>query len=201
MTEREILMLRRDVVAAMVPSGTRIVLQEGTEVTLSQALGDSYTLEVFGNLVRLDSVDADAIGKVPTSPLDDLPKDATLEEKVWTLLKRVYDPEIPVNIVDLGLVYACQILAIEKTDGEDALQGVAQSVLGEGHLETEQYDVKVIMTLTAPGCGMGPVIAEDVKQKILLLPEVMTAEVEIVFDPPWTQDMMSDAAKLELGML
>lgn len=181
MTEREILVLRRDVVAAMVPSGTRIVLQEGTEVTLTQAKGDSYTLEVFGNLVRLDGVDADAIGREAMNPLDKLSPDATTEEKIWELLKMVFDPEIPVNIVDLGLVYACEVVEVADSD-------------------PQEYIVKIIMTLTAPGCGMGPVIAADAKQKILILPEVKEADVEIVFDPPWSQDMMSDAAKLELGM-
>ncbi len=176
--EREVLLLRRDVVASMVPSGARIVLQEGSEVTLTQAKGNSYTLEVFGNLVRLDGVDADAIGKTPHNPAEDLPKDATLEEKVWALLQTVFDPEIPVNIVDLGLIYNCEIETNDKN----------------------KFFVRITMTLTAPGCGMGPVIAADAEQKVLLLDEVTGVDIDLVFDPPWNQDMMSAAAKLELGM-
>lgn len=174
----EIITLSRDVHALMVPAGANILLQEGTEVRLVQALGSSFTVEVYGNLARVDGKDADALGKEAHSPLEDMAEDASLEDKVWAMLKSVYDPEIPVNIVDLGLVYKVDIS--EHADG--------------GHR------VYIEMTLTAPGCGMGPVISEDAKNKVYTIPGVTEAEVEIVFDPPWHRDLMSEEAKLELGM-
>lgn len=181
MLEKEIIVLSRDCTALLVPSGARIMLHVGTEVTITQSLGNSYTVAVYGNLARIDGKDADALGKTPTNPLDALPADASIEDQVWLQLKSVYDPEIPVNIVDLGLVYQCDIQP-DLTDNTG-------------------YHVKIEMTLTAPGCGMGPVIAHDAKQKILSIPSIKTAEIDIVFDPPWDQSRMSDAAKLELGML
>ena len=179
MNKGEIVILSRDCMAMMVPSGARILLHEGTEVTITQALGNSFTVNVYGNLARIANQDADALGKEPESPLLDLPEDATLQDKVWAQLQTVFDPEIPVNIVDLGLVYACNIQALEE---------------GE-------YRVQIDMTLTAPGCGMGPVIAEDARCKILAVPEVKDAHVDIVFDPPWDRSMMSQAAQLQLGVL
>lgn len=181
MTEKQIIILSRDCFALLVPSGARIMLHKDTEVTITQSLGNSYTVSVYGNLARIDGKDADALGKTPTNPLDALPVNATIEEKVWLQLKSVYDPEIPVNIVDLGLVYQCKV----QPDLKD----------------NTGYVVNIEMTLTAPGCGMGPVIASDAKQKILAIPGVNSAEIEIVFDPPWDQSKMSDMAKLELGML
>lgn len=175
---REVVILARDVMALMVPSGARIMLHKDTEVTITQALGNAFTVNVYGNLARIESKDADALGKDVADPLDDLSEDASTEDKVWAQLKTVYDPEIPVNIVDLGLVYAVTM--------NDAVENTCT--------------VSVTMTLTAPGCGMGPVIAEDAKQKILSIPEVTEATVEIVFDPPWDRSMMSDAAQLELGL-
>lgn len=180
-SEKQIIILNRDCTALLVPSGARIMLHEGTEVTVTQSLGSSYTVSVYGNLARIDGKDADALGKTPTDPLSELPDNATIEEKIWHQLKTVYDPEIPVNIVDLGLVYACHV----TPDLED----------------NTGFNVQIIMTLTAPGCGMGPVIAHDAKQKVLAVPGIKTADVEIVFDPPWDQSKMSDLAKLELGML
>lgn len=177
--EREIVILRRDTPALMVPSGAQIILHEGTEVTVTQALGSSYTVSVFGNLARIDAKDADALGLEAKSPLEDLPEDVSLEEKCMTMLKTVFDPEIPVNIVDLGLIYGVEVK--ERKDGT--------------------FYVWIEMTLTAPGCGMGPVIAGDAKSRVVSIPEVSDAHVEIVFDPPWDQSMMSDAAKLQLGML
>ena len=177
--ERQIIILRRDIPALMVPSGAQIILHEGTEVTITQALGNSYTVSVFGNLARIDAKDADALGLEAKSPLEDLPEDASLEDKCMTLLKTVFDPEIPVNIVDLGLIYGVEIK----------------------QREDNSFYVWIDMTLTAPGCGMGPVIAGDAKERILSIPEVSDAHIEIVFDPPWDQSMMSEAAKLQLGML
>lgn len=179
MKPKEVVILARDTMAMMVPSGARIQLHKGTEVTITQSLGNTYTVNVYGNLARIESKDADALGKEAVNPLADLPEDASIEDCVWAQLRTVFDPEIPVNIVDLGLVYRCEI---------------------EPHANG-QCDVNIVMTLTAPGCGMGPVIAEDAKQKVLMIPTVESADVEIVFDPPWEQSMMSDMAKLELGML
>ncbi|MCH9643724.1 MAG: putative Fe-S cluster assembly protein SufT [Gammaproteobacteria bacterium] len=180
MTEsREIIVLSRDCMALMVPSGARILLHEGTEVTVTQSLGSSFTVNVYGNLARIEAKDADALGKEVQSVLDDLPEDATLEDKIWTQLKTVFDPEIPVNIVDLGLVYKHEV-----TDREDGSRMVW-----------------IEMTLTAPGCGMGPVIAADAREKVLVIDEVSEVDIELTFDPPWDQSMMSDAAKLELGLL
>lgn len=176
---REITILNRDCTALMVPSGARILLHEGTEVTITQALGNSFTVNVYGNLARIDANDADALGKEVRRPLDDLAEDATLEDKVWTQLKTVFDPEIPVNIVDLGLVYSSEIT--QREDGS--------------------HVVWISMTLTAPGCGMGPVIAADAREKVLVIDGVSEVDVELVFDPPWEQSMMSEAAQLELGLL
>ena len=124
---------------------------------------------------RIDSKDADALGKEP-EPIFEIAENenTTLENKIWSLLRSCYDPEIPVNIVDLGLIYGIDI---------------------------DDSDIKIRMTLTAPGCGMGPIIAEDAKTRVLNLPEVKNVEIEMIFDPPWDRSMMSEQAKLELGML
>lgn len=179
--EKKIIILNRDCMALLVPSGARIMLHLGTEVTITQSLGNSYTVSVYGNLARIDGKDADALGETSVDPLAELPEEATLDDKIWWQLKTVYDPEIPVNIVDLGLVYQCDT----KPDSEDPAR----------------WHVHIVMTLTAPGCGMGPVIAHDAKQKLLSIPEVKSVDIEIVFDPPWDQSKMSDLAKLELGLL
>ena len=175
---REIVILQRDTMAYMVPSGARIMLHSGTEVKITQSLGDSFTVDVYGNLARIDGNDADALGKEKLDPLAGLPEGASAGDVVWLLLKTVYDPEIPVNIVDLGLIYGCKLNVVE-----------------EG-----QHAVAITMTLTAPGCGMGPVIAEDVKRVLLSQDDIIEVEVDIVFDPPWDRSMMTAEAKLELGM-
>lgn len=180
MSDKEVVYLTRDCYALMVPSGAKIMLHEGSEVVITQSLGHSYTVNVYGNLARIDGRDADALGKENVAVTSTLPSDASIMDHIWAQLRTVYDPEIPVNIVELGLVYDCQIQPHEQ--------------------EENQYHVKITMTLTAPGCGMGPVIAEDVKQRVMDIPQVLNAEVEIVFDPPWSQEKMSDVAKLELGM-
>jgi probable FeS assembly SUF system protein SufT len=189
-SEREIIALYRDCTAMMVPSGARIMLHQGTEVTITQSLGNSYTVNVFGNLARIDGKDADALGKTVHHPIEDLPEDCSLEDKIWAQLKTVFVPEIPVNIVDLGLVYGCKIEVLPENNEENPNKAMLNN----------HYRVNISMTLTAPGCGMGPVIAEDAKQKVLIIPEVKEAEVEITFDPPWDRSMMSDLAKLELGI-
>ncbi len=179
MTDHTIVVLNRDVDALLIPSGAKIYLREGTEVTITQELGHSFTVNIYGNLARIEGKDADALGKEAKAMTTELPEGMSVHDWVWTQLKTCYDPEIPVNIVDLGLVYACQIKEITPEEG---------------------YKVAITMTLTAPGCGMGPVIVEDVKQKLNALPLIKETQVELVFDPPWDRSMMSDLAKLELGM-
>ena len=168
----------------MIPSGEKVLVPEGAHATITQALGGTYTLITDrGLMVRVSGREVEAIGKTPVEapqanegePIDE----KKLEELVWDQLKTCYDPEIPVNIVDLGLVYLCDL---QPRDGGG-------------------YDVKIKMTLTAPGCGMGPVLAADVKNKVETLPDVKDADVEVVFDPVWDRSMMSDAAKLQLGMM
>jgi len=170
----------RDCPAVLVPQGDAVTLPAGTAGYITQALGGSYTVFVEGNLFRIAGQDADAIGKEPTEPLE-LPPDAAdeaVEELVWRQLRTCFDPEIPINIVDLGLVYEASV-----THREDG-----------GRL------VVVRMTLTAPGCGMGDILVDDVRTKLEMIPTVQETDVELVFDPPWTQNMMSDAARLETGM-
>jgi probable FeS assembly SUF system protein SufT len=184
-TQQAQITLKRDCEAVLIPSGERTMLGAGTEVTLSQTLGGAYTVVAGHHLARIDGKDADALGMTP-SPEATVPTEPQLspeglvrEDLVWRQLKTCYDPEIPVNIVELGLIYD---LAIAPHP-----EGGSQ--------------VEVKMTLTAPGCGMGAMIAEDVQQKVLALPGVTESKVELVWDPPWTQAMMSEAAKLELGLM
>jgi probable FeS assembly SUF system protein SufT len=179
MTEREIITLQRDCMAFMVPSGARIILHEGTEVTITQSLGNSYTVSVYGNLARIDANEADALGKEPVDFFADMDPGADLDEQVVHVMRHVFDPEIPVNIVDLGLVYGVDVKA----------------------LDSGEQSVTINLTLTAPGCGMGPVIADDVKRLVSSLEPVKHVEVEFVFDPPWERSMMSEAAQLQLGVL
>ena len=172
--------LKRDCDAILIPVGTKITIPAGTRVTITQALGGSYTVNVQGNLARIDGKDADALGltRAATEGEDEIATGPVDEELVWAALKTCYDPEIPTNIVDLGLVYECKIAPLNSGN---------------------QVDIK--MTLTAPGCGMGPFIVEDVRSKVLAVPNVTIANVELVFDPPWDQSMMSDEAKLQTGMM
>lgn len=181
MVSREPRTLSRDVEVAAIPYGDKITLTSGTTVYITQALGGSYTaMTDHGYLVRVDGTDADAIGEKPTKPLTaEEVAGRSIEEVAWDQLKSVFDPEIPVNIVDLGLVYECQV---EKLDGD-------------------KKKVKVRFTLTAPGCGMGDFLREDVRSKLLTIPGVDEADVEVVLDPPWDQSMMSDGARLQLGMM
>ncbi len=175
-------LLSRDVVAHQIPSGDKHTLNKGETVFIHQVLGGSYTIQTATGLYRLNGTDADAIGEqvqavdiTNTTGTDGAP-DA---EAVWAQLRQVFDPEIPVNIVDLGLIYSLDIA--KQDDG--------------GHR------VDVQMTLTAPGCGMGPVIAEDARNKILLVPGVTTADVRITWDPPWNQSMISEEGKMKLGLI
>ena len=173
----ETVKLGRDVEGIQIPAGHTVTLEKGWDVTITQSLGGSYTVQVpmLGGLFRIAGPDADAIGKevtaAPTAASGDL------AQQIWSTLKTCYDPEIPVNIVDLGLVYDMRIA--------DAPGG-------------QRVDVK--MTLTAPGCGMGGAIASDARQKLLSLPGVSDAEVEVVWDPPWSPQMISPEGKERLGM-
>jgi probable FeS assembly SUF system protein SufT len=181
MVSREPRTLSRDVEVAAIPYGDRLTLTAGTTVYVTQALGGSYTaMTDHGYLVRIEGTDADAIGEEPTRPMsaEDM-AGRTTEEVAWDQLKTVFDPEIPVNIVDLGLVYKCEVEPLEE--GKEK--------------------VSVQFTLTAPGCGMGDFLREDVRQKLLSIPSVVEAEVEVVLDPPWDQSMMSDGARLQLGLM
>jgi probable FeS assembly SUF system protein SufT len=179
--ENEAFVLSRNTAAVMVPSGDAIELKAGLSGFITQALGGSFTLYIEGNLYRLAGENADAIGKQVLKP-PELPPGATEEDirqLAWQQMRSCYDPEIPINIVELGLVYECEVRPRE--DGERI--------------------VAVKMTLTAPGCGMGDVLVQDVKEKIEIIPTVALAEVELVFDPPWNQSMMSEAARLQTGMM
>ena len=169
--------VRKDCPAVLVPTGVDIELKKGTEVMVTQSLGGSFTLNVYGNLVRVGNEDAESLGLEPL-PMPEIPKEASLEKQIYAMLRTCYDPEIPVNIMDLGLIYGCDISPISKF---------------ENH-------VKITMTLTAPGCGMGPILLEDVKRLVMSLDEVVDCEVELVFDPPWERGMMSQEAALTLGV-
>ncbi len=172
---------QRDCAAVMVPQGEVVSLPAGQNGYITQALGGSFTVFVDGNLFRIAGKDADAIGKEPPATLavSDDASDEDVEKLVWQQLRTCFDPEIPVNIVDLGLVYEC---ALERR--------------GDGARK-----VNVVMTLTAPGCGMGDILIDDVRTKVELIPTIAEADVELSFDPPWNHSMMSDVAKLETGML
>jgi len=173
--------LSRDCNAVMVPQGDVVSLPAGQIGYITQALGGSFTVYVEGNLFRIAGIDADALGKPQPAPIE-VPADATnaeVEKLAWDQLRTVFDPEIPVNVVELGLVYD---LSLEQT-------------------ESGQRKVYVKLTLTAPGCGMGDILVDDARTKLEMIPTVSEADVDLVFDPPWSHSMMSDAAKLETGML
>jgi probable FeS assembly SUF system protein SufT len=174
--ERAVVVTRRDCPARLVPVGTPIVIPRDTFVTITQSLGGNYTVTHNGNMARVDGTDADALGLEPQEldfppPVDD----QILEQQVWDALKTIYDPEIPVNLVDLGLIYE---VAIDQANKRVAID----------------------MTLTAPGCGMGPVLVGDVEYRVAQVPNVKSVAVELVFDPPWSRERMSEEAQLETGM-
>jgi len=181
------IILKRNCEAVMIPAGTKVTLQAGEPVVITQALGGSYTVIINGNMARIEARDADAIGQAPapatqsdSSDKSDPSEAAKVnEEQVLAQLRTCYDPEIPVNIVDLGLVYDLQIVPLPAGGNR----------------------VEVKMTLTAPGCGMGPVLQQDVETKVSGIPGVKEAAVFLVWDPPWNREMLSEAAKLQLGMM
>jgi len=180
MSDREIVVLTRDVNIVMIPDGNHGTLSKGKEVTIHQSLGDNYTVVTeHGHMVRISGTDADALGKEPHTLHTLVSETDTIavEKNCWEVMKTVYDPEIPVNIVDLGLIYECNV--------DPAEQG---------------NDVHIKMTLTAPGCGMGPVIQGDVEKNIRALPGVNSVDVEVVLDPPWSREMMSEVAQIQLGL-
>src|SRR5882672_2552268 len=183
MNSNEPVNLTRDVEAAVVPVGTKVTLQKGETAYITQSLGSNYTVIVNGNMFLVDGQNADALGRdAAAKPARNGSAPRTkdeLEKEVWSQLKTCYDPEIPVNIVDLGLIYDSKL-----------------TPMGENN-----YQADVKMTLTAPGCGMGPTLAQDVQNKLLMIEEIEEANVELVWDPPWNQGMMTDAAKLQLGLM
>lgn len=173
--------IQRDVEAVIVPAGVRVTLRAGKVGFITQALGGSFTVYIEGNLFRVAGQDADALGKEPDL-VPELPPDATdddVKKLAWDQMRTCFDPEIPVNIVDLGLIYECDVTQESP----------------------EERVVTIKMTLTAPGCGMGEVLVQDVKQKVEAVPTIKRADVELVFDPPWNQTMMSETARLQTGMM
>jgi probable FeS assembly SUF system protein SufT len=182
MGENETVTLVRDVEAAIVPAGEKVTLQKGEQAYITQSLGGSYTVVVNGNMFRIEGKDADALGFELAAKSASTGAPVTqeiLEKEIWNQLRTCYDPEIPVNIVDLGLIYDCHLTPLNPG--------------------SHRVDVK--MTLTAPGCGMGPMLAQDVQNKLLSMEGVDDVAVELVWDPPWNQGMMTEAAKLQLGLM
>lgn len=173
--------LTRDVIGVLIPAGTRVELPAAADATITQALGGSFTVEVQGHLFRIDGKDADALGFQPTDEVV-IAADASEEEvaaAVRKQLETVYDPEIPINIVELGLIYDSRL---EPADDNG-------------------WKLFVVMTLTAPGCGMGPTIAAEAKAKVLSVPGVGDADVQLVWEPPWNQAMISEVGKMKLGLI
>jgi len=178
---REARTVSRDIEVAAIPYGEKVELKAGQTVFITQSLGGSHTVMTdMGYMVRVEGKDADAIGEAPVVPLsvEDV-GGRTVEQMAWEQLKTCFDPEIPVNMVDLGLVYGCE--ATKTEDGADK--------------------ISVRFTLTAPGCGMGDYLREDIRGKLLQIPGVKEVDAQVVFDPPWNQAMMSDAARLQLGLM
>jgi len=184
MQSNEPITVTRDVTAVLIPAGEPVTIPEGSVVFVTQALGGNYTVNINGNLAQIAAMNADALGfEVPEFPLknkEEGNEDGSVDEELlWEQLKTCYDPEIPINMVDLGLIYDCKVTPLE--DGGNR--------------------VDILMTLTAPGCGMGDFLAEDVRQKVAMVPNVTEVNVEMTFDPPWGAEMMSESARLETGLL
>jgi len=175
--ERRLVVVKRDCPARLVPTGTPVMVPGGTFVTLTQSLGGTYTIVYNGNMARIDGTDADALGFTVEQPHYEAKADGSIDlAQVHETLKSIYDPEIAVNIVDLGLVYDCRVDPLDV------------------------HRVNIQMTLTAAGCGMGPVLVDEIKRRLTRVPNVADVNVDLVFDPPWSRDMMSEEAQLELGL-
>ena len=175
--------IERDCEAILIPDGTPIEVPQGSVVFITQALGGNYTINLNGNLAQIGAKDADALGfEIPDEALireSAIRADGSFnDDLVWAQMRTCYDPEIPINVVELGLIYDCKVTK----------------------LETGEHKVDILMTLTAPGCGMGEFLAADVRSKVGTIPTVSEVEVELCFDPPWSMEMMSEAARLESGM-
>jgi probable FeS assembly SUF system protein SufT len=184
----ETVKLTRDCPASVIPAGTKVTLLAGEDAHITQSLGGSFTVVVNGNMFRIEAADADALGKKaaaeplpPAAGLDGAVSAESVEKEIWNQLRSCYDPEIPVNIVDLGLVYDCKVEPIAGAQN--------------------RYRADVKMTLTAPGCGMGPVLQQDVQSKLLSLEGIDDVNVELVWEPQWNQAMLTEAAKLQLGLM
>lgn len=174
--ESTLLTTRRDCPGRLVPVGDPVTIPADSFVTLTQALGGNYTVTYNGNMIRVDGTDADALGLERLELQFETPADGRIsEDQVWEALHTVYDPEVPVDLVNLGLIYAVEV-------------------------DQESGSVAIQMTLTAPGCGMGPVLVGDVEYRVAQVPGVKRVAVDLVLDPPWSRDMMSEEAKLETGM-
>lgn len=176
MSEQRIVSTVRECPGRLVPVGTPVTIPAHTFVTITQSLGGNYTVVYQGNMVRVDGTDADALG-LERYQLEfaDHGDGRIHEEQVWQALESVYDPEIPVNLKSLGLIYSMQV-------------------------DQQRGHVAIEMTLTAPGCGMGPVLVGDVKHRVAMVPNVRSVDVELIFDPPWSREMMSEEAQLETGL-
>jgi len=179
----EVIRLKRECEASQIPSGQKVKLSKDTQVKITQSLGGSYTVITdMGYMLRIEGQDGDALGKTSTPPIQTevKGKKIPIETLVWDQLRTCFDPEIPVNIVELGLIYECKVSDILKGEGKE---------------------VSVKMTLTAPGCGMGDVLKSEAEGKINRIPGVRDTKIDLVWDPPWSREMMSDAAKLQLGLM
>ncbi|NYT36851.1 putative Fe-S cluster assembly protein SufT [Allopusillimonas soli] len=180
---RQDVIVSRDCPAVTVPYGSPVTIEKGCEATITQQLGGTYTVLVQGNLYRVEGADGDALGFEPTETVvhvhDGPVTSDAVKDAAWSLLSTCYDPEIPVDIVNLGLVYSCNVIP----------------------LAPERFRVEVEMTLTAPGCGMGTMIADEARDKLLSIHGVDEAKVDLVWDPPWSRDMISEPARLQLGLL
>ncbi|MBK9294880.1 MAG: putative Fe-S cluster assembly protein SufT [Oligoflexia bacterium] len=180
--ERRQAVLSRDVKAIQIPSGEPMTVLKGIEVTITQTLGGNYTVITDqGFMVRISGRDADSLGETPAKAPEIKSEDlnlANIEKLVWEQLQSCFDPEIPVSIVELGLIYKMEVKELKE----------------------KEFKVDIEMTLTAPGCGMGQVLHNDVEEKVKSIPGVKEVNVQIVLDPPWDRSMMTEAAKLQLGM-
>ncbi|MDJ0929324.1 MAG: putative Fe-S cluster assembly protein SufT [Gammaproteobacteria bacterium] len=173
--------LKRNCEVNVVPDGFLVTLEKGSLVYITMAMGGSFTIYSEGNLYRVAGRDADALGKEPIAP-PELPEQASddeYEQLVWDQMRTIFDPEIPINIVELGLIYDCRI----------------------SRLDDDRRYVYIEMTVTAPGCGMGEILVEDVKERVEIIPTTGKVDVELVFEPAWNMSMMSEAARLEAGLL